>query len=202
MAQYYLDALNDVQPHGPYLLAGFSLGGLVTFEMAQRLSAKGEEITLLALLDAYPHVAQMSGGYRARFRLQRMRRQLSQILKLPLRKALEAMTRPAERSSVNGSDPYQPPVEVPLTPAMRHMRECAYLALRRYQPRPYAGKIRFVRAQTVTRFPANPVAAWAKCTDNITVDTVPGDHIGIMTTHAADLASRTLPLCERGFPSE
>src|SRR5271170_7389879 len=39
MAQFYLDAIRQVQPHGPYLLVGYSLGGLVTFEMAQQLTA-------------------------------------------------------------------------------------------------------------------------------------------------------------------
>ena len=54
MAEFYLDAIREVQPRGPYLLIGYSLGGLVTLEMAQRLSARGEKVALLAMLDAYP----------------------------------------------------------------------------------------------------------------------------------------------------
>lgn len=44
MAQFYLDALRDVRPRGPYLLIGYSLGGLVTLEMAQRLRRSGERL--------------------------------------------------------------------------------------------------------------------------------------------------------------
>jgi amino acid adenylation domain-containing protein len=51
MASHYLQELQSVQPHGPYFLIGYSFGGLVAFEMAQQLQAKGEEIGLLALLD-------------------------------------------------------------------------------------------------------------------------------------------------------
>ena len=51
MAAYYVRAVRDVQPHGPYCLAGYSFGGFVVFEMAQQLAAAGESVALLALLD-------------------------------------------------------------------------------------------------------------------------------------------------------
>jgi thioesterase domain-containing protein/acyl carrier protein len=53
MATYYLKEIRTVQPHGPYYLAGGSFGGLVAFEMAQQLQAKGEQVAMLALLDTY-----------------------------------------------------------------------------------------------------------------------------------------------------
>jgi acetoacetyl-CoA synthetase len=189
MAQYYLDALREVQPSGPYLLAGFSLGGLVTLEMAQRLSAHGEKVALLALLDAYPHVSQMSGGQRVRFAWQRGWRQIGRFSGLPIRKALSVMTHAFNRDSAGSGDPYLAPVEASLSPSMRRMRESAFVALKRYEPRPYSGKIRFVKAQTATRFPDNPAAVWAKWAGKVEVEAVPGDHLGIMTTHAAELGS-------------
>jgi thioesterase domain-containing protein/acyl carrier protein len=51
MAARYIDALRTVQPEGPYLLGGWSMGGLVAFEMAQQLCRQGHEVALLALLD-------------------------------------------------------------------------------------------------------------------------------------------------------
>ncbi|MFP5265169.1 MAG: non-ribosomal peptide synthetase, partial [Blastocatellia bacterium] len=51
MAAHYLGSLREVQPQGPYLLGGWSIGGLIAFEMAQQLRAEGEQIALLALLD-------------------------------------------------------------------------------------------------------------------------------------------------------
>ncbi|HJR08158.1 MAG TPA: amino acid adenylation domain-containing protein [Pyrinomonadaceae bacterium] len=51
MAAYYIESLRAVQPEGPYLLGGWSFGGLVAYEMAVQLSERGEEVPLLFLLD-------------------------------------------------------------------------------------------------------------------------------------------------------
>jgi thioesterase domain-containing protein len=51
MARDYLAELRAVQPHGPYLLGGFSGGGIAAYEMARQLIEAGEEVPLLVLLD-------------------------------------------------------------------------------------------------------------------------------------------------------
>jgi thioesterase domain-containing protein/aryl carrier-like protein len=51
MAAYYIQAIQTIQPEGPYYLGGHSFGGLVAFEMAQQLTAQGQDIALLALID-------------------------------------------------------------------------------------------------------------------------------------------------------
>ncbi|AUX31437.1 MULTISPECIES: type I polyketide synthase [Sorangium] len=52
MAARYLEALRAVQPTGPYLLGGWSLGGLVAFEMARRLVGEGSRVASLTLIDS------------------------------------------------------------------------------------------------------------------------------------------------------
>jgi amino acid adenylation domain-containing protein len=54
MAASYIDAIRSVQPAGPYLLGGWSMGGVVAYEMAQQLEAQGQQVSLLALMDARP----------------------------------------------------------------------------------------------------------------------------------------------------
>jgi amino acid adenylation domain-containing protein len=51
MANRYIEELLKVQPEGFYLLGGYSMGGIVAFEMAQQLQARGKSVRLLALLD-------------------------------------------------------------------------------------------------------------------------------------------------------
>ncbi|QES44575.1 hypothetical protein DEJ49_29470 [Streptomyces venezuelae] len=57
MAADYVEQLRSVRPGGPYHLVGWSFGGLVAFEMATQLQEQGEEVALLALLDAFPAAA-------------------------------------------------------------------------------------------------------------------------------------------------
>ncbi|MBN1846180.1 MAG: alpha/beta fold hydrolase, partial [Sedimentisphaerales bacterium] len=52
MAAYFIDLIRTVQPHGPYFLCGYSLGGRIAFEMALQLQAAGEPVGFLGLLGA------------------------------------------------------------------------------------------------------------------------------------------------------
>jgi amino acid adenylation domain-containing protein len=52
MAAQMLDSIRGVQEHGPYYLAGFSLGGNLAYAIATRLEASGERVAHLAILDA------------------------------------------------------------------------------------------------------------------------------------------------------
>jgi thioesterase domain-containing protein len=52
MAAGYLRAVREVQPTGPYTLGGWSLGGVVAFEMARQLERRGESVDLLVLIDS------------------------------------------------------------------------------------------------------------------------------------------------------
>lgn len=53
MAAAYLHEIRTVQPHGPYHLGGWSLGGVIAFEIARQMSFDDEEIASLILLDSY-----------------------------------------------------------------------------------------------------------------------------------------------------
>ena len=50
MAAGYVDELQSLQPEGPYFLGGFCFGGLVALEAAQQLSAAGQEVALVILI--------------------------------------------------------------------------------------------------------------------------------------------------------
>jgi thioesterase domain-containing protein/aryl carrier-like protein len=54
IARDYLGELRQAQPNGPYLLAGWSVGGLIAQQMAVELRSAGADVALLALLEAVP----------------------------------------------------------------------------------------------------------------------------------------------------
>ncbi|GHF34910.1 dimodular nonribosomal peptide synthase [Kitasatospora xanthocidica] len=54
LAAHYADRLREVQPEGPYRLLGWSTGGIIAHAVAVRLQELGQDVELLAILDAYP----------------------------------------------------------------------------------------------------------------------------------------------------
>ncbi len=59
MAADYLALVRQVQPHGPYYLGGYCLGGVVAFEMGRQLRAAGETVALVAIFEGYAPVRTM-----------------------------------------------------------------------------------------------------------------------------------------------
>ncbi len=178
MAEYFLDAVRKIQPHGPYFFIGFSLGGLIVLEMAQRLLQSGEKIALLAMLDAYPHRNFLSAGQRARLTALQTGRRVSKLFHGI---SLQPDSKEGEK--------VEPEVSVPTTPAMVRVRESAYVALEHYRPRFYNGHIKFVKAAISYEFPDDPLSVWSPLAAKFELETVPGDHLGIITTHYEELAA-------------
>jgi thioesterase domain-containing protein len=183
MAQFFLAALRQMQPHGPYFLIGYSLGGLVTLEMARRLQAEREKVALLAMLDSYPDRHQLSFAQHARLAFQ--------LAKLRL-----TNKQPGEHPSGSGVGHQIPgkrsiPAEANETIfiAMQRAKEAQYRALRNYRPRFYDGKVKFVRAAVISYFPPDPAPIWSPLVKELEVETVPGDHVGMLTTHVETSAS-------------
>ncbi|GAB4058185.1 hypothetical protein GCM10028811_07760 [Uliginosibacterium sediminicola] len=50
----YSALVRSVQPQGPYRFLGWSSGGGIAHAMAARMQAEGEQVELLAMMDAYP----------------------------------------------------------------------------------------------------------------------------------------------------
>ncbi len=194
MAQFHLDAIRTLQPKGPYFLVGYSLGGLVTLEIARLLSQTRESVALLALLESYPARRFVPLEQRVRLAARVAARHALNMLELPVPDAVSYFLRPSERLShfsrnERGRLYRHPPTGVWSTAAMQRVRDSGYLALQRYRPSFYDGKIAFVAARESSEFPNDPVAVWGKLVGKLTVETTPGDHYGIITTHFENLAA-------------
>lgn len=58
-----MKCIKVVQPEGPYVIGGYSYGGLVAYEMAQILHEAGDEITSLIMFDTMPATEEMNQLY-------------------------------------------------------------------------------------------------------------------------------------------
>jgi acetoacetyl-CoA synthetase len=181
-AQFYLDAIQQVQPRGPYFLIGYSLGGLVTLEMAQRLSARGEKIALLTMLDSYPDKRYLSVMQGTLLSLrQNKRRAQDRIARAVRRKrsqnpdSTDKIQRYLHSASIAG--------------VAQRMKDADFTASRGYCPRFYHGEVRFVRAEILSYFPSDPTAVWSHLVKDLALETTPGDHVGMLTTRCQDLGA-------------
>ena len=57
MVTCYADAMQRVQAHGPYAIAGYSYGGVVAYEVAKVIESRGEEVKFVGLINIPPHIA-------------------------------------------------------------------------------------------------------------------------------------------------
>jgi thioesterase domain-containing protein len=189
MADYYLAALAETQPNGPYLLIGYSFGGLVALEMAQRLLQRGKRVALLALIDAYPHPRFMSAPMRAWLFARRMRRHAATMSEMPVSSALSYLGRGVQRklhlaAPLNIEE--RPTTSLATT--MPRVNHRAYRAYFNYRPRFYPGSIKFVTTEDKTFFPSDPKRVWKHLTDDFEAAMIPGDHLSIVTTEYHQLA--------------
>ncbi len=186
IAARYLKAIRTLQPHGPYYLAGESFGGVIAYEMAQQLQAEGEEVALVALLDA---VAPNSLSFFKRLEIhwqmllkqghiylaerwqenmQLIRRQLSS----PFRKV-------NQRLHSIGAQTSQEFASTDLEDIRQEVRD---RALRSYFPQPYSGRVVLFRATERNLFEGNlgKDLGWEPFVQNFHAFDVPGDHLGIL----------------------
>ena len=192
IAKFNLDAIRQIQAHGPYFLIGYSLGGLVMLEMAQRLSEAGEKIGLLAMLDSYPYIRYLPLGQRVRLTGRRALRRATEMRQALMRDSIsEILRRRKQQRQVirdRGKGAGGRRSSISFAEAAIQVRDKAVLALEHYRPRFYRGKINFVRAEIPSYFPQDPAAFWAPLCAELAVETTPGDHVGMIATHFETLA--------------
>ena len=158
IAEHYLNELRVVQPKGPYYLAGYSIGGVMAYEMAQRLCAAGETIGVLALFDA------PAGGFGWPMRL------------------LERVVDAVGGGLAKLIGPSKKRIHDPLEPvAWSRVSDIHRRALDRYVLKKYPGRVEIFRAITRPPWPYrlfhNINLRWLKlAAKGGTVHFVPGDH--------------------------
>ena len=183
MAAYHLAAIRHVQSHGPYFLIGYSLGGLVMLEIARRLSGDGEKIALLTMLDSYPHRSHLSFGQHARLAWRLAKRRALSLIRTGV---------PSNRSQGGERKQYDvgelASVEFAAR-ARQRVSEYEDRALKNYRPQFYDGKRRFVKGEIRSYYPADPAAVWGPLVKKCTLESVPCDHTGLLTTHVETVAS-------------
>jgi thioesterase domain-containing protein len=193
MADFYAAAIQKTRPHGPYFLVGYSFGGVVMFETARRLTAKGERVAFLGIVEGYPYREFLPTSEKLRIKGNLLKRHATIFSRIPMNEKIAYLTKGTAREAYSSWDdsgnPGRRPVNVTFEDADRR-RQCEELALKSYTPEYFDGKINFVRAdERIASFPASPRGAWGTWVREIVTDITPGDHFQILSRHYEGLAA-------------
>jgi thioesterase domain-containing protein len=156
--------------------------------MARSLGDAGEQIAVLVMIESYPALRYAPLAQQLHVYARRLRHYASHMMRSP-----------ATLTSSRGSR--RPSLGMAFTPAMQRVEEAAFQALQEYRPHYYDGRIRFVRAATPLHFPDDPEKVWTKLVRQFEVESVPGDHYGLLTTYDRELA-RVISRYVRELPTE
>ena len=223
MAAHYITALRTIQLQGPYLLGGWSLGGVIAFEMAQQLHQQGQEVALLALLDSWlptpdqrpakndeadPRLLiEFLADLRGRFAPD-MPGPPVDFNQLNLELQLDAILEQAQMLET-----VIPEGGLPHLQQLLQVFKANVQAAERYIPQPYAGRGQIVLFQAGEAFPTDPAAqkprpdeisGWQTfSTQPIIVHQVPGNHYTMLTEPQVEVLAQQLSAClEQAVPTQ
>lgn len=207
MARVYTAALLEHRPRGPYVIGGYSGGGVVAIEMAHLLRKAGHDVASVILIDSY-HPALNTDNVRGRYGwvIDETRDQgVGHLVDLARSSVLRRLGRPSHnehsiKAAVNGShmstvdgspdaaalsgehgvvdESALSPAEIASANGFADLGEHFVRAQRAHRPRPYDGAVTLLRAHTVA-FPRT--LGWnEEVLPRLTVTEIRGDHLGIM----------------------
>ncbi|MFZ0769884.1 MAG: amino acid adenylation domain-containing protein [Candidatus Sulfotelmatobacter sp.] len=189
-----IQVMREVQPKGPYYLGGLCVNAVIAYEIAQQLVREGEEVALLAMLDAHNQAYYKNPFKDGRYS-SRIKYHLSNLLKLDagettayLLDRLDEARRKIERvawrltSDHTGED------------RLRNTDSIVHPAFSRYEPQPYPGKIVLHQSSD---WPTGPYfdfkLGWKDLVaGGIEFYSIPGNHPSMFTEPNVNLVAQKL----------
>ncbi|GCF08365.1 non-ribosomal peptide synthetase [Dictyobacter arantiisoli] len=185
IALYYIAAIKEVQPQGPYQIGGWSAGGQIAYELAQQLQKQGEEVRLLALIDSKPpkpderrEIDREKGADDATIARSLMRR-----YQVTLPEELASQGDPVTQliyvsEQLKQRDVAPRDVSLEQIRFFAHVQDTIERAIGHYIPQPYTGPVTLFRAkEDEVQAPGKRLNEWQTLAEQIEVHLVPGNHI-------------------------
>jgi amino acid adenylation domain-containing protein len=201
MAAYYIEALRTVQAQGPYLIGGWSMGGVVAFEMAQQLHTQGQRVALLALLDARIPTADddlADEDFEMRLLVDFVRyfglslAPQDALARLPKQELMEHVLEHAKKAGLMPSD-----IEVSHAEPFIELCKADFRATRNYVLHRYPGRITLFKAgQELAEPSSDATLGWSEwAAEGVDVQIVPGNHATMVYKPHVDVLAQKLRAC-------
>ncbi|MEM9271366.1 MAG: amino acid adenylation domain-containing protein [Cyanobacteria bacterium P01_F01_bin.143] len=194
MATYYLQEIKTIQAQGPYLLAGWSFGGLVAFEIAQQLQAQAEQVAFLGLFDTFIPSKIEQESFLKKDDAELLVHLLRDDLILPLEhlrslKSDEQLLYVIEQAQNLALIP--PDFDIAQARRLLKVYKCNSHAAEEYEPQYYSGCINLFPAQINT---ANLKQIWQNLASQVNVYLTPGNHGTMMRLPNVEILAQQLKM--------
>jgi thioesterase domain-containing protein/acyl carrier protein len=200
MAAHYIAAIQSVQPQGPYRLAGWCFGGLVAFEMAQQLQARGEQVSFLGLLDASTGLNVLFEEYQelddAAFLVKLVAEEVSlsldHIRQLGPDEQLLYVIEQARQLNL-----IPPDLELAQARRLVQMLKSHIYAGKIYIPQPYRGRVTLFRASEEAAADSQDLTlGWQElAAEGVDLHWVPGNHLNMVREPHVQVLAKQLRAC-------
>lgn len=209
MAAHYIKEMQTVQPEGPYLIGGRSLGGTVAYEMACQLRAQNQEIALLALLDTdpmgYHKLLPDSNSDFHKFQrfIKRTKGHLTNLSKLSMSERAayfkgKARYVPGKIKNKLWQSTYKLFVSsgLQLPQFLQSVQEFNFMAVMNYVPKTYPGKVTLFWANEDLRGSYNVHEGWNfLAAGGVETHNIPGNHLDIVKEPYVQTLAEKLKSC-------
>ncbi len=198
MASHYIKELLAVQPQGPYAILGYSFGGLVAYEIAQQLTAIGQEIALLAILDLKsPNLPKARPSFAKSVRIH-----FKNLGQLPDREKIKYIRDRIDYRLTNKFDYKEFLIEslagiAPPSPELLDIIDANFQAIRSYSIRPYAGNATLFRCQVQTLdYALSADLGWSELiAGKLEIFNIDSIHYGMLREPSIKVVAEKLKLC-------
>ncbi len=219
MAATHVKTIQSVRAHGPYVIGGFCMGGLIGYELARQLAAQGETVERLVIIDTEPRNRRLETLRRTAAWLGRTRgldanRQLyffcrwhywlarvDRLRQLSVRQQAAAFWRRLHGRAENTAPATvsAPVAEETATSWFDPRLDVPLVflwAMGGYKAQPYAGQVALLLSSDLLDGPngGSPARAWRLLAPRLETEALAGRHLECITEHVAGLA-QTLRRC-------
>jgi thioesterase domain-containing protein/acyl carrier protein len=198
LAGIYVSAIRRVQPEGPYLLGGFSIGGTVAYEMACQLRAQGKAVGLLVLFDAANRDGLVFGRQRLARKLSQHLAELSEREPSTWARYLLDQFHKSRRSDKPPPQTLaiEPPAPVPLPERVRELMYETMLAVHaEYDAPVFDGEVKLFRTNGGgTRWARRDYGWRGRALGGVDIIDVHGDHGSVLASPNVGLVAEYLSI--------
>ena len=181
MAATYIEAIKTIRPEGPYLIGSWSLGVIIAYEIARQLTAQGDEVGFVGLLDQGPAMPYAKPEDDAAYLVQVFGEHLAldveELRRLSPHEQVQRVLEIARQANW-----IYPDVTFEQFSHFVNLMRTHADAWRAYEAHPFPGRVVLFRAAEQARpVDATPDLGWARLAlGGVEIREVPGDHLSMI----------------------